>query len=196
MRDSSRFIRSVAVVSALTAITAACAGNVSTVESSFRSYSDYVLYRSAAADGTIHVAVAGGAQAMEPDRLRNIVVEQFGMVQEGPVTTYTTDPAAIDNRDLRFVVAFNPGPDLGTNNICKDDAALPELVLDPAAAEGGLTALAAFCDGRSVRTWSKSRAGGGQSGDTVIIEALTRQIARSVIPDADRDKRSCDPDPC
>lgn len=178
MSGNSTPLRKLAAATAVVGLLAGCASGIMVVSSVDQDPSDFFHYRAAASDGTVHVATAGRARGMGGEDLKEFVARQFSSVNvRGPAATFSSDPATMDYGGLRFVVAFNPGPDLDIYSLCKTPAsALAGMTGD---GDGdGLQAIAAFCNGNDTRYWAKARA----AEPEVSLEAFTRRLARDVIP--------------
>lgn len=188
MKSSLWKVRNLAVIGLTVGVVAAC-GSVSSVSSITNEYSDYELYRYAASDGVVHVAVVGQTSTLTASALNQVVVDQFETIQIGPVANYSTDPATIDNGDVRFVVAFNPGSDVGISNICSVEASTV------GAAEAGepLRAIGAFCRGDDARTWSITTV--KEDSPSVEVAEVSKSLAQSVFPRPVQQPR-CDADNC
>ena len=188
MSKTLKSLRTAALAGASLGLFAAC-GSVSSVSSIDNHHVDFELYRAAASDGTVHVAVYGNVGSLSRNQLNTIVADQFEIAHIGPEATYSTDPASVDYDNTRFVVAFNPGPGVNVTNICTvaaDDATT-------AKPESPMRAIGAFCRGATEKTWTRSTVRDG--GETVDIADLVKSVAHEVIPRPTRDTR-CDTTPC
>ena len=190
MPKHSTTVRNLAAGAAVAAVLSGCAGGISTVTSVNQNPADFFHYRAAASDGTVHVAVAGEAEGLSGERLNSLVAEQFSAVNvHGPKVTFSSDPETMDFGGTRFVVAFNPGPDLSVYKLCRTKTAdLQGMTV--AGGGAGLDAIAGFCNGNQLRHWAKSN-----GSPEVALEAFALRLARDVIPKK-IDGKECDSANC
>lgn len=141
---------------------------------------EFEQFRAAARDGVVRTVIVGKAFDGNTEQVPEVVNGAFSTVQLGMPVEYVSSMEAKDNRDPRIVVLFSPSITFSPSSMCKDDQTLSTGMESPDPDR--LRAMAAFCIGDEVRTWTTVLSPLPLSSDDPVLHQVAQRMAFDILP--------------
>ncbi len=167
--------------SVMSLVVMGCSGTgISSVSPVEPSLMDFEQFRAAARDGVVRTVIVGDAFNGNTEQVAQVVNGAFATVHVGTPAEFRSNLEAKDVRDPRIVVLFSPSKGFGPSSICRDDKNLS--AVSEAPGPDRLRAMAAFCVGHTLRTWTVVQSPAPKSSDDPVLHQVAQRMAFDIFP--------------